>query len=686
MFSVNIDKFIQEVRKKQGLPEKGLPPPKIALPKTVLPKAAQEITPYLLEKLQMQEVPATLRALAEQGHDTLCPANMNRVAIGTATCGQLAGAAAYAHNLHHFNDFKNSCIVANVGCLGACYAEPMVDVRTADGTHYLYGQVDGISYWWMIRAAKNRTPERMWAVLKEKQPGILTDYNDLELSAVHQSALQDFLGNQSRRISGHCGLIDPESLPEYVATGGFFTFYRELSKQSTDDIYREIDAAGLRGRGGAGFPTARKLAAAMASDDPLRFVVANGDEGDPGAYMDRALLESDPYRVLEGMMLTALAVGAQQGYIFIRREYPLAVERLQKALAALLAAGLLGDRILGSDYNLQLHIIQSGGAFVCGEEMSMLRVIEGRRGTPLPRPPYPAQKGLGGHPTVISNVETYANVSWLLAHGADAFRAEGTADSPGTKILCLTGDIRRTGFIEIGFGTNSRTVVETIGGARQAKAIQIGGPSGGVLPHMDFSLDYDTITKTGAMVGSGGLVVLNQRRCMVNLAHHLTNFMAKESCGQCTLCRDGLAALEYRLLCLTEGRGWPGIIEEIEELAISIRDTALCNLGKTAINPVLTSLRYFRDEYEAHLSLSCPGLTCKHLIRFEVVLAGCQSSTCRICYTVCPSDAVTLRSGNQDRVYLDNDKCTRCWACAEICPGGCIRPVPGGVSLDSPTS
>lgn len=673
----NLDEIIKRIREEQGLPKGGLPPPEMVAPPAVYPKASQEITPYLAEKFGLEQVPAALRKLAEAGHDTLCPANMNRVTIGSATCGQLVGADYYGGKLKQFADFKNKCLVREVGCIGACFAEPLVDVRSADGTHYFYGQIDSFNYWWMIRAAKGKAPERTWAIFKEKQIGILTDFSDLELISSQHEGIEAFLMGQNRRVSGHCGLIDPESLEEYAATGGFFVFCRELFQRRPERIRSEIEQAGLRGRGGGGFPTHQKLALAASSDDPLRFVIANGDEGDPGAYMDRALLESDPYRVLEGIMLAALSVGAHRAYVFIRHEYPLAVERLHKAIESLENAGLLGENILDSNYAMHIEIVQSGGAFVCGEEMSMLQVMEGSRGTPQPRPPYPAEEGIYEHPTVISNVETYANIPWIMGHGAAAFREEGTEASTGTKILCLTGDIPRTGFIEVGFGVDSKTVVETIGGAKTAKAIQIGGPSGGILPYGDFAIDYDTVTATGAMVGSGGLVVLGDHRCMVDLARHLADFMAGESCGQCLMCRDGLAALEYRLARLTEGEGYHGILEEIESLAISIRDTSLCGLGSTAANPILTTLRYFRDEYEAHLDNRCPGLTCKALIRFEVWLNACQSQTCRICYTVCPSDAVTLRTGNADRVFLDNDKCTRCWACAEICPGGCIRAVTG---------
>ena len=666
-----------KLRAKYNIPPGGFAPPKIAPPPPPEePRAAEPITPYLLERFGLTEVPPLLRSLAEQGHDRLCPANKVRISVGAATCGRLADASRYTTLLKKIKDLQSGAVIAEVGCLGACYAEPLIDVRCPDGNHYLYGRVDQFSFWRLVQAAKGDKPERVWGSLRERRPGVLTHFRDLEFTADEFGNLQQFMDDQQRSVSGCCGLIDPQSPAEYAACGGFFALWRVLSAKEPQAVTEAAAAAGLRGRGGAGFPTAEKLRLAAASADPVRFVIANADEGDPGAYMDRALLESDPFRVLEGLMLAAYAVGARRAFIFIRREYPLAVERLRHAIAALEEAGLLGEQILGSDLSLDVAIVRSGGAFVCGEETALLRVLEGSRGTPYPRPPHPAARGLDGHPTVISNVETYANLPAIVADAA-AFRRFGTADSPGTKIFCLTGDVKRTGSIEVGFGADCRRVIEELGIADgELKAVQIGGPSGGILPFGEFSLDYDTMRRTGAMVGSGGLVALNDRRCLVDLARHLTEFMAAESCGQCLLCRDGLAELTRLLTLLTEGRGYDGILEEIESLARAVAAGSLCALGRTAVNPVLTTLRYFRAEYEAHLRGVCPAHSCKKLIRFEIDTTRCTRETCKICYTVCPDHAVELRSGH-DHVYVDNEKCTRCWACAEICPTGSIHPVTG---------
>lgn len=623
-------------------------------------------------------LPGELLSLAEEGRETICPSAVSRVSIGLATCGRAAGALAISQKLAaRQQDWEGVARVVNVGCLGACYAEPLVDVRTPDGKHYFFGKVDGNSLWHIIRTAQGSpSSSYLWAVARERKTGVLRGIYDLELIRVENPGFAEFFRLQVRRVSGRCGLIDPGSLAEYMATGGYSALVRALFQLRPGDVLAMVADAGLRGRGGGGFPTGKKWEMAAQSPDPVRIVVANADEGDPGAYMDRALLESDPHSVLEGLILTGYAVGAAQAYIFVRHEYPLAVRALRRAIADARKAGLLGRHILGSDFSLEVALVESAGAFVCGEETSMLQVMEGRRGEPHRRPPYPSTRGLWGHPTVVNNVETLANVPWIVLHGAEAFRDVGTEQSPGTKIFCLTGDVRRTGFIEVPLGVSSKVLVEKIGGAPASsiKAIQIGGPSGGIISYGDFTVDYESVASSGAIMGSGGLVVLGSKRCLVDLARHLVSFMANESCGKCAVCRDGLPELAALLQALTAGRSHEAVLTAIEDLSKAIAGLSLCGLGQTAVNPVLTTLKYFRAEYEAHISGKCPALSCKALINFEIDLARCKD--CRCCYLVCPSGAVMLRQG-KERYVVDRQLCTKCWACYETCPFGCIKVTTG---------
>lgn len=627
-------------------------------------------------------IPDVLKELAEEGKRSLFPENISRVSVGVATCGRAAGAVTISQKLAARQlEGESSFNVIGVGCLGACYAEPIVDVRTPDGRHYFFGKVDSNFLWHIIRTSEGVVPSKyLWAVAKERQKDRLCGIQDLEFIKIENPGFVEFFRQQTRRVSGRCGVVDPGSLAEYVATGGYFALAKALLQLRPEDIIAMVAASGLRGRGGGGFPTGVKWRIAAQNPDPVRYVIANADEGDPGAYMDRALLESDPHSVLEGLIIACYAVRANQAYIFVRHEYPLAVQTLKKAIADAREAGLLGEDILGSGFSVEVVLVESAGAFVCGEETSLLHVIEGKRGEPSYRPPYPAAKGLAGHPTVINNVETLANVPWIVLNGPEAFRQLGTEKSPGTKIFCLTGDVKRTGFIEVPLGISSKVLVEKIGGASASsvKAIQIGGPSGGIVPYSDFSVDYETVTSSGAIMGSGGLVVLGRRRCLVDISRHLVSFMASESCGKCVVCRDGLPELEAKLLSVTRGEAQENILDEIEELSEAIAELALCGLGRTAVNPVLTTLKYFRDEYETHLRGECPAVSCKALINFEINLARCKD--CRCCYLVCPSSAVMMRQG-KDLYVVDQKLCTKCWACYETCPFGCIRVNSGRFSL-----
>ncbi len=613
----------------------------------------------------------SLERLAAEGRSSLFP-NISRINVGTATCGLAAGAQYLSQNLAE-RDWDNTAMVVNVGCLGACYAEPLIDVRTAEGRHYFYGRVDRSSLWSIIKtAAGEPSNKNLWAVAQERQTGVLQGIEDLELIQIENTGFKEFFQPQLRRISGRCGFLNPSSINEYAAMDGYLALEKSLFQLSPQRIIEAIETAGLRGRGGAGFLTGDKMHIAAESPDPVRFVVANADEGDPGAYMDRALLESDPHAILEGLIIAGYAIGASQGYIFIRHEYPLAIKMLRKAISSARKVGLLGENILGSGFSLEIYLVESAGAFICGEETSMLQVMENRRGDPRRRPPYPARQGLKNHPTLIDNVETLANIPWIIRNGADLFRTVGTAQSPGTKIFCLAGDVERMGFIEVPLGTGSREVVEKIGGAAgpSVKALHIGGPSGGIVAYKPFAMDYESVSEAGAIMGSGGLVALGPNRCVVDIARHMVNFMVDESCGKCLFCRDGLPELEYRLLDLCLGKAGPEAIEEIAGLSRSISDLSLCGLGQTAANPVLTSLKDFLPEYQAHIKGRCPSVNCKPLIDFEINLTSCRD--CRACYLVCPSDAVKMRAGEK-RYIVDQQRCIKCWACYETCPFDCIR-------------
>ncbi|UWG95402.1 NADH-quinone oxidoreductase subunit F [Dehalobacter sp. DCM] len=618
------------------------------------------------------DVVIPLPSLVEEGRLSLFP-KISRISVGVATCGRVAGAQSIMQTLVE-RDWENQARVVSVGCLGACYAEPLVDIRTSEGRHYFFGGVDRQSLWSIITTALGSPPpvKHLWAVAQERQTGVLRGIHDLELIQLEKCGFKDFFHPQVRRISGRCGLIDPQNITEYAATGGYQALAKALFELKPKNIIQMIEASGLRGRGGAGFPTGEKWYITSESPDPMRIVVANADEGDPGAYMDRALLESDPYSVLEGLVIAAYAIGASQGYIFVRHEYPLAVQTIRNAISTARKVGLLGRNIMGSSFCLEISVVESAGAFVCGEETSMLQVMENKRGEPRCRPPYPAVRGLQNHPTLINNVETLANIPWIIQNGADAYRELGTATSPGTKIFCLAGAVERMGFIEVPLGTDTHVLVEKIGGAsRQSiKSLHIGGPSGGIIPYRRFNLDYESVAATGAIMGSGGLVVLDQNSCMVNMARHMINFMAQESCGKCVFCRDGLPQLESLLLELCIGSARDGILEAIEELSRAIRDSALCGLGRTAVNPVLSTIKDFFSEYEAHLRGCCPAVHCKPLIDFEILLTSCRD--CKACYLVCPSGAVKIRSG-RERYIVDRQLCSKCWACYETCPFDCIK-------------
>ena len=484
-----------------------------------------------------------------------------------------------------------------------------------------------------------------------------------------------FYKRQHRYSLSECGHLDPEDLREYLAHGGYMALEKALFEMEPQDVADTVLASGLRGRGGGGFPTGRKWQFARAAEGSPKYLVCNGDEGDPGAFMDRSLMEGDPHRLIEGMILAAYAIGASEGYIYVRAEYPLAVTRLKKALADAEAVGILGDNILGTNFSFHLRIKEGAGAFVCGEETALIASIEGERGMPRPKPPFPANRGLWGKPTIINNVETFANVPLIISQGPEEFKKLGTEKSPGTKTFALTGQVANTGLIEVPMGTTLREVVFEIGGGlrdgKEFKAVQIGGPSGGCLTpeHLDLPLDFDSLAKAGAMIGSGGMVVMDKKTCIVEVARFFMNFTQNESCGKCVPCREGTKQMLAILERIVAGEGEEEDLDLLEELATVIQESSLCGLGKTAPNPVLTTLRYFRDEYLAHVrDKKCPAGVCKAMRKYTIDPELCRG--CSKCSRVCPAGAISGKI--KEPFVIDEDKCISCGACQEACPFGAI--------------
>ncbi len=484
-----------------------------------------------------------------------------------------------------------------------------------------------------------------------------------------------FFKPQVFRVMRNKGIIDPEIIDEYIARDGYFGAAKALTEMTSEQIVDEMLESGLRGRGGAGFPTGLKWKFAMGAKSDEKYVLCNADEGDPGAFMDRTVLESDPHAVLEGMIIAAKAINSHKGYIYCRSEYPLAIKRLTLAIEQANEYGLLGKDILGSGFDFDIQIYQGAGAFVCGEETALMRSIEGKRGMPRPRPPFPANQGLWEKPTILNNVETLANVAQIILKGGAWYASIGTNTSKGTKVFALSGDITNIGLVEVPMGTTLRTIVYDIGGGvpkkRKFKAVQLGGPSGGCIPeaYLDTPVDYEEIAKVGAIMGSGGAIVMDDRTCMVDMARYFMDFIQDESCGKCTPCREGTKRILTILENICEGKGKSGDIEELEELTHVVGQSALCGLGQTASNPVLATLRYFRDEYEAHIyRKECPARTCVALLKFEVDPEKCKK--CGACFKGCPADAISWKK--KEVAFINQDKCVKCMSCYANCRFGAI--------------
>jgi len=579
------------------------------------------------------------------------------IRVGLASCGVAAGGREVYDALS--TKLSQSGVKAELkqtGCIGMCYNEVLVEVSSPDGEHVFYRHI---------------TPEKVNRMVEEHLIGgqPTTEW------VIPDEEIGNFLAKQRRIVLRNCGVIDPESIDDYLAAGGYKAIEKVLSSMSPQEVIDEVTKSGLRGRGGAGFPTGVKWNFARKSLGSQKYIICNADEGDPGAFMDRSVLESDPHSVLEGMLIAGYAIGASEGYIYVRAEYPLAIRRLEIALAQARERGFIGEAILGYSFNFNIRIRQGAGAFVCGEETALIMSIEGRRGMPRFRPPFPAQAGLWDKPTNINNVETFANVSWIILHGADVYNKYGTQKSKGTKVFALAGKVARGGLVEVPMGITLKEIIFDIGGGTSSglefKAIQIGGPSGGIIPASlaDTPVDYESVTKTGAIMGSGGLIVMDETACVVDVTKFFLNFTQNESCGKCPFCRIGTLRMLEILERISNGEGKEGDLELLEELAESIKRASLCGLGQTAPNPVLTTIRYFRSEYEAHIyEKKCPAKKCQALITYEVIPEKCPG--CGLCARYCPAEAIT---GERKKPYIiDKEKCIHCGLCMSVCRLGAI--------------
>lgn len=578
-----------------------------------------------------------------------------KIAVGQGSCGIAAGALKAYESLENTLDLSSHELTVT-GCIGMCYLEPIVDVYDGNSLH------------------------RFVRVNSERAEKIGEAVNCGDFSSVSEFEISDedkqFLLKQTRIALRHCGIINPEKIDDYTNADGYKALKKVLTSLTPEDVIEKIKISGLAGRGGAGFPTWFKWNAARQSQGEPKYLICNADEGDPGAFMDRAVIESDPHNLIEGMMIGAYAIGATEAVVYVRAEYPLAIQRLKNAIAQAREKGYVGKNIMGTSFSCEMRIKAGAGAFVCGEETALIESLEGSRGMPRLKPPFPAQSGYWRKPSNINNVETFANVSWIMLNGGSAFSSMGTENSKGTKVFALTGKIKRGGLVEIPMGKTLRDVIFDIGGGikngKKFKAVQMGGPSGGCIPEelLDTVIDYKALSATGAIMGSGGMVVMDSDTCMVEMARFFLDFTAKESCGKCVHCRLGTKRMLEILTRITEGNGKEGDIELLRELCLTIKDGALCGLGQTAPNPVLTTLRYFENEYIEHIkNKHCAAGECRNLLRYEINADACKG--CTLCAKKCPVNAIhgTVKTPH----IIDNDKCIKCGNCKTVCRFGAVE-------------
>jgi NADH-quinone oxidoreductase subunit F len=611
------------------------------------------------------------------------PGHHGEIRIGLGSCCQAQGSGqVHDEILSVLHQSGAPADVKRVGCIGMCHQTPLMQLVTPTGDSTFYAHVQPqdvrniVLRHFRPRGIVRRLSYRLSRWLDDFHSNEEEDPVVAHALDIREQAVCSFLGPQKHIATEFCGDLDPLDLDEYLRHDGFAALRRCLSEYDPPQIVDEVRRSGLRGRGGGGFPTHVKWQKAREAPSEIKYVICNGDEGDPGAFMDRMLLESFPYRVIEGMAIAARAIGAREAIFYIRAEYPLAVKRIREAIARCEKHGFVGRGILGSDLHLSLRVMEGAGAFICGEETALINSIEGHRGTPTLRPPYPVECGLWDRPTLINNVETLACLPWIFRHGGDEFAKLGTGSSKGTKVFALAGKVQRGGLIEVSMGVTLRQIVEDIGGGvlpgRQFKAVQVGGPSGGCVPAelADTPVDYEALVNVGAIMGSGGLVVLDNTDCMVDIARYFLRFTQDQSCGKCTFCRIGTKRMLEIMDRMCTGHGKKGDLEELEQLARSVAAGSICGLGKTAPNPVLSTLKYFRTEYEAHLQGKCPAGKCVALIRYEI---NRSCIGCTLCAQHCPVDAIPMTPYRLHRVNAD--LCTRCDTCRQVCPENAVEVV-----------
>ena len=619
-----------------------------------------------------------LDELREEGLKSLYP-DKTKIMVGMATCGLASGAKEVFDIL--CQEIKKTGLdvkLNSTGCLGYCQKEPLVDVIKPGWPRIIYQEVDGEKAQKLI---ENLAQGKIWkesilAKMEEDEFLILDEKKkylfdpNTGLNGVPSYFELPFYHKQLRIATRNCGFIDPASLVEYIARGGYYSLYKALTEYKPEEVIEEIIRSGLRGRGGGGFPTGRKWYYCRHAKGDIKYVICNADEGDPGAYMDRSILEGDPHSVLEGMIIGAYAIGAKEGYIYVRSEYPLAVVRLKEAIKQAEEYGLLGENILGTGFSFPIYINRGGGAFVCGESTALMASLEGRVGEPRAKHIHTVESGLWERPTNLNNVETWANVPVIIARGADWYSKIGTEKSKGTKVFSIVGKINNTGLVEVPMGITLREIIYEIGGGipggKKFKAVQTGGPSGGCVPEsmLDLPVDFEELTKVGSMMGSGGMIVMDEDTCMVDIARYFLSFLQDESCGKCTSCREGIKRMLQILTRITQGKGEEGDIELLEELSEVVKDTSLCALGGTAPNPVLTTIRYFRDEYEAHIKdKKCPARVCRDLITYTIDEEKCTG--CMRCLKECPQKAIVGEKKKPHRIL--QEKCIKCGICYETC-------------------